>query len=72
MGKKNTKFSRTIELQVSLRDWLHERNMKRQRTVARDVLNFIVDCGKLPSSIILDNKALHSALRTALSQEFGI
>lgn len=63
-GVNQSRIPRTPEVKQAIRDWLHERNLKRQRTVANDVLNYLIDQGILPATIQDDAKARMSALRT--------
>ncbi|EGD82669.1 hypothetical protein PTSG_03330 [Salpingoeca rosetta] len=47
-GTKTTKFKRTEALRVKLQNWLYERTVKGNRTVAKDVLGFFCSSGVLP------------------------
>lgn len=42
-GVKVTRTPRTQALRVGMRKWLHEREISRQRTYAKDLLAFLID-----------------------------
>ena len=64
-GKKTTRFRRTDGLRLKLREWLHEREVLRQRTVAKDVMSFLVAEGVIPNPD--DGRDFHSALEAVRS-----
>ena len=62
-GFKHTRIKITGELRVKLRDWLREWQLYRTRTVAKDVVRFMVEQGKLESAVLLEEKARKPAIR---------
>lgn len=62
-GAKKTSFRRTKKLRLELREWLYWRNMNRQRTVAKDVLAFLIESGVLPPSAGSGERARPAGLR---------
>jgi len=60
---RTTKIKHTNGLRVRLRDWLRERQLKRERTVARNVLEFLIEEGKLKATVKDDEKDFKTALR---------
>lgn len=62
-GKKYTTFPRTQSLSFLLRDWLHERELNRQRTVAKDVMFYLIEQGILPANTTSEPKKLKAGLR---------
>ncbi|EDQ86800.1 uncharacterized protein MONBRDRAFT_27930 [Monosiga brevicollis MX1] len=63
-GKKRTRFRRTKALKMLLRNWLYEQQLNRQRVVAKDVLQFLVDHGVLPAVDLAHSRSRESALRS--------
>jgi transposase len=63
-GIKRTKFKRSKKLAQDLREWLYARNIKRQRTVARDVLDFFVRELIIPEDEVQSSKGRASCLRS--------
>eukprot|EP00049_Salpingoeca_infusionum_P019447 m.361900 g.361900 ORF g.361900 m.361900 type:complete len:553 (-) comp19975_c0_seq1:79-1737(-) len=49
-GQKHTRFRRSKQLKLALRNWLFERNIRRERTVAKDIVQFLIERGVLPTS----------------------
>jgi len=62
-GKKLFLFKRTQGLSRKIRDWLFERRAHRTRTVAKDVLGFLIELDIIPATIKEDAKAYATALR---------
>lgn len=60
-GENATRFPRTNALRDDLRTWLYDRNLRRHRTVARDVVSFLVSRNVI--SIGDGDKARAAALR---------
>jgi transposase len=62
-GAKVSKIPRTQALRVKVRDWLHEREISRQRTVAKDLLDFLVTESIFPPVVKDTPKQTAAALR---------
>lgn len=62
-GRKLPRIPRSMELRLALRNWLGERNRQGQRTVARDVMRWMVDARVLPHWILDDSKGRETAER---------
>jgi transposase len=62
-GEKHTKIPRKPALRFAVREWLHEREAIRQRTVAKDLLSFLSDKGVFPKNVQHDKKGREAALR---------
>ena len=63
-GAKNPLIPRTLALGADVREWLHEREISRERTVARDLLAFLISTHVLPQSVMKGKRSIESALRT--------
>eukprot|EP00049_Salpingoeca_infusionum_P003784 m.70817 g.70817 ORF g.70817 m.70817 type:complete len:604 (+) comp12270_c0_seq1:27-1838(+) len=63
-GHKHTRFRRTKQLQIALREWLFERNLTRQHTAAKDVVQFLIERGQLPRTCNSTRTSAAAALRS--------
>ena len=73
-GKKHARIKSTTALRMLLRDWLHERNLRRTRTVAKYVVAFLVDNSKLPADNTETEAKSKATLRTVrrfINSELG-
>ncbi|EDQ87919.1 uncharacterized protein MONBRDRAFT_26987 [Monosiga brevicollis MX1] len=62
-GVKHTKVPHTKSLRFLLRDWLNERTNARERTVAKDVVAFLVQQKVLQPEAVASDRAARSTLR---------